>query len=181
MNNKKGGFGAKLLLVLILMLASAVGGAYAYRVLDGKMAVNDAKKYVDAIRISDYDSEEAVQVETLKEEVEKNLDTATTRKEAYELMDTFKEDLSKIMTKTEKELEEARKAARDAQNNNNNNYNNNNGNNNDYYNNDNSDAGDEAGSYDDGSQDSGNSSNGLLGNLFGNGEEADSGDNDTSN
>ena len=59
MNNKKGGVGAKIILVLILMIASAVGGAYGYRVLDGKFAVSDAKKYVDNIRLSDYDTEEA--------------------------------------------------------------------------------------------------------------------------
>ena len=49
MNNKKGGFGAKLLLVLILMIASAVGGAYGYRILDGKMASRDALKAVEKL------------------------------------------------------------------------------------------------------------------------------------
>ena len=44
-----------MLLVLILMIASAIGGAYAYRVLDGKMAVRDAMKAVEKVDISDYD------------------------------------------------------------------------------------------------------------------------------
>lgn len=180
MNNKKGGFGLKLLLVLILMLASAVGGAYGYRVLDGKMAVNDAKKIVDTIRISDYDTEEAVQVETLKEEAEKNLDTAATRKEVYEILSSFNEDVDKILTKTEKELQEARKAVNDAQNKNNNNNNNNDNYNNDdnNYNNNNGVTDDSSGTDDD-SDSSG--SNGLLGNLFGRDNDNSSDEDQNSN
>ena len=53
MNNKKGGFGAKLVLVLILMIASAIGGAYGYRVVDGKLASRDAMKAVENIDVSD--------------------------------------------------------------------------------------------------------------------------------
>ena len=56
MKNKRGGFGAKLLLVLILMIASAVGGAYGFRVLDGKLATRDALKAVENVDISDRDS-----------------------------------------------------------------------------------------------------------------------------
>ena len=56
MNNKRGGVGGKLLLVLILMIASAVGGAYGYSVMDGKMAVSDAKKVIERVNVSDYDS-----------------------------------------------------------------------------------------------------------------------------
>ena len=58
MNNKKGGFGAKLVLVLLLMIASAVGGAYGYRIVDGKMAVRDAKHAIEEVDISDYDTPE---------------------------------------------------------------------------------------------------------------------------
>ena len=58
MNNKKGGFGAKLLLVIILMIASAVGGAYGYRVVDGKMAQREAIKAIENVDISDYDTAE---------------------------------------------------------------------------------------------------------------------------
>jgi len=188
MNNKKGGFGAKLLLVLILMLASAVGGAYGYRVLDGKMAVSDAKKYVDSIRISDYDSEEAVQVETLIEEMNKNLETAKTRKEAYNLMDSFKEDMGKILTKTEKELEEARRAVSDAQknnnSNNNNNNNSNNSNNNNYndnsYNNDNSSNNNNSSGDTSGNSNDDSSSGGILGNIFGNNDDSDDTNSDDS-
>lgn len=189
MNNKKGGFGAKLLLVLILMLASAVGGAYGYRVLDGKMAVSDAKKYVDSIRISDYDSEEAVQVETLIEEMNKNLETAKTRKEAYNLMDSFKEDMGKILTKTEKELEEARRAVSDAQknnnnNNSNNNNNNSNSNNNNYndnnYNNDNNSNNNNSGGDTSGNSNDDSSSGGILGNIFGNNDDSDDTNSDDS-
>ena len=167
MNNKKGGFGAKLLLVLILMVASAVGGAYGYRVLDGKMAVRDAQKVVDAVKVSEYDTEEAVQIEGFKEEASKNLDTATTRKEVYEIMDSFNEDVDKILTKTEKELEEARRAVNDARNSNKNNNSSNDGNNNNNstYDN-NNDFGNDSSDIDDGSDES-KSSNGILGNLFG--------------
>ena len=54
MNNKKGGFGAKLVLVLILMIASAAAGAYGYRVMDGKMAIRDAKKAIEDIEALGY-------------------------------------------------------------------------------------------------------------------------------
>lgn len=171
MNNKKGGFGAKFLLVLILMIASAVGGAYGYRVLDGKLAVKDADKFVDAIRISDYDTEEAVQVETLKEEAVKNLETATTRKEVYEILDSFKEELGDILTKTEKELAEARQAVSDAQKKNQDNDTNND------TNNDNSTITDDNSATD---TDDSDSSNGLIGNLFGNDDEDTSSSTDES-
>ena len=130
MNNKRGGVGAKILLVLILMIASAVGGAYGYRVLDGKMAVNEANKALKNIEVGDYDTEEATQIQGYLDDVNKDLATAKPRKEVYEIMDEFKEDISKIQTKTQKELEAARKEAENArnanQNNNTNNYNNSN-------------------------------------------------------
>ncbi len=128
MNNKKGGVGAKILLVLILMIASAIGGAYGYRVLDGKMAIRDASKDIEAVRISDYDTVEAATVENLVETAKKDLETAATRKEVYEIMQDFNTEVAKVQTKTQKELEEARRAAEEAKNNSNNNYNNNNSN-----------------------------------------------------
>ena len=136
MNNKRGGVGAKILLVLILMIASAIGGAYGYRVLDGKMAVNDAKKSVSAVRMSDYDTEEAAELQSLIDDTTKDLETAATRKEVYSIMEDFNTDVAKIKTKTQKELEEALKEAEEARKNssNNNNYNNSNGLN--YYGND---------------------------------------------
>ena len=151
MNNKRGGAGAKIILVLILMIASAIGGAYGYRVLDGKMAVSEAKKEIEAVRLSDYESPESTEVSNLIDAVNKDLETTTTRKDVYERMEDFHSDLAKVQTKAQKDLDAARKEAEEARNqynnnnrNNNNNTNNNNNNYNDYddsgsnnYNNDN--------------------------------------------
>ena len=135
MNNKKGGFGAKLLLVLILMIASAVGGAYGYRVLDGKLAVRDAMKAVEDVDISDYDTEEQAEIQGYIDSAKKDLETAKTRKEVYEVIGEFIADVSKVQTSNEKKLEEALRAAEEAKqrynNNDNNNYNNNNSQNSD--------------------------------------------------
>ena len=131
MNNKKGGFGAKLLLVLLLMIASAIGGAYAYRVVDGKMAVNDALKAVENVDISNYDNAEQTVIQSYIDDAKKDLETAKTRKEVYEIISDFIADVDKVQTKNEKELEAALKAAEEAKqqysnqnnNNNSNNYN----------------------------------------------------------
>ena len=128
MNNKKGGFGAKLLLVIILMIASAVGGAYGYRVIDGKLAVRDAMKAVEDVDISDYDTEEQAEIQGYIDSAKKDLETAKTRKEVYEVIGEFIADVSKVQTSNEKKLEEALRAAEEAKQryNNNDNYNNNN-------------------------------------------------------
>ena len=63
MNNKRGGIGAKILLVLILMLLAAGGGAYGYRIMDGKLAVNDAQKFIKNVDVADYDTEEAAKMQ----------------------------------------------------------------------------------------------------------------------
>jgi hypothetical protein len=134
MNNKKGGFGAKLLLVIILMIASAAGGAYGYRVLDGKLAVRDAMKAVEDVDISDYDTEEQAEIQGYIDSAKKDLETAKTRKEVYEVIGEFIADVSKVQTSNEKKLEEALRAAEEAKqryNNNDNNYNNNNSQNSD--------------------------------------------------
>ena len=145
MNNKRGGAGAKIILVLILMIASAVGGAYGYRVLDGKMAVSEAKKEIEAVRLSDYESPESTEVQNLIDTINKDLETTMTRREVYERMEDFHSDLAKIQTKAQKELAAARKEAEDARNqynnNNNNNSNNRNGNNNNNNYNDYDDSG----------------------------------------
>lgn len=153
MNNKKGGVGAKILLVLILMIASAVGGAYGYRVLDGKMAVREAVKNLENIRVTDYDTEEASTLEGLIDTAKKDLETATTRKEVYEIIGDFTIDASKIKTRTEKELEEARKEAEEARNSNRNNNNSNSSNNYNDYN-------DDSGNYNSSDDYDSNSSNG---------------------
>lgn len=114
MNNKKGGFGAKLILVLILMIASAAGGAYGYRVLDGKMAVRDAMKAVEDVDISDYDAPEQSVIQGYIDDAKKNLETAQTRKEVYEIIGAFIADVDKVQTLNEKKLEEALKAAEEA-------------------------------------------------------------------
>ena len=128
MNNKKGGIGAKILLVLILMLASAAGGAYGYSILDGKLAARDAKKDIEMVRISDYDTEEATTVEGLIDEANKDLETAKTRKDVYEIINNFNGEVAKVKTKAQKELEEAKKEAEEARNSRNNNNSNNNNN-----------------------------------------------------
>ncbi|MBQ3369823.1 MAG: hypothetical protein IJG48_02260 [Mogibacterium sp.] len=116
MNNKKGGFGAKLLLVLVLMIASAVGGAYGYRVLDGKLASRDALKAVENVDISDYDAPEQSEIQGFIDDARKNLETAKTRKEVYDVITDFIADVDKVQTMNEKKLEEALRAAEEAKN-----------------------------------------------------------------
>ena len=130
MKNKRGGFGAKLLLVLILMIASAIGGAYGYRVLDGKLAARDALKAVENVDISDYDAPEQTVIQGYIDTAKKDLETAKTRKEVYDVITDFIADVDKVQTANEKKLEEALREAEEAKkqysnNNNNNNYNNN--------------------------------------------------------
>lgn len=176
MNNKKGGVGAKILIVLILMIASAIGGAYAYRVLDGKLAVNDAMKAVEDVDISDYDTEEQSVIQGFVDEATKDLSTAKTRKEVYEIIGEFIVNVDKVPTSNEKKLEEALKAAEEAKSR----YNNNNGteatDNSSTYNTDSSTTTDttttEDGTYKSNELTNGNTeeeekSNGLLGNLLG--------------
>ena len=114
MNNKRGGFGAKLVLVLILMIASAAGGAYGYRILDGKLAVRDAMKAVEDVDISDYDAPEQTVIQGYIDDAKKNLETAQTRKEVYEIIGTFIADVDKVQTLNEKKLEEALREAEEA-------------------------------------------------------------------
>lgn len=114
MNNKKGGFGAKFLLVLILMIASAIGGAYGYSVLDGKLAARDALKAVENVDVSDYDTAEQAEIQGYIDDAKKDLETAKTRKEVYEIISEFVKDVDKVPTKAEKELEAALKAAEEA-------------------------------------------------------------------
>ena len=114
MNNKKGGFGAKLVLVLLLMIASAVGGAYGYRIVDGKMAVRDAKNAIEEVDISDYDTPEQAVIQNYIDDATKDLEKVQTRKEVYEILGDFISDVAKVQTKNEKALEEALKAAEEA-------------------------------------------------------------------
>ena len=130
------------------MIASAVGGAYGYRVLDGKMAAREAVKAIENVDISDYDDSEQSVIQGYVDTAKKDIETAKTRKEVYEVISDFIADVSKVQTANEKKLEEALKAAEEAKqkygndsgsnnnsNNNNNSYNNNNSN----YNNDQND------------------------------------------
>ncbi len=179
MNNKRGGIGAKILLVLILMLLAAGGGAYGYRIMDGKLAVNDAQKFIKNVDVADYDTEEAAKMQVYIDNINKDLETAQSRKEVYELLDEFKEDTAQLKTKAEKELEAAKREAEEARNANNNNNNNNNGNNTNY-NNGNSatdNTNNSNGSTDNGyknnnlsNAEDGSEDGGLLGNLFGGGD-----------
>lgn len=174
MNNKKGGFGAKLLLVLILMIASAVGGAYAYRVIDGKMAANEALKAVENVDVSDYDTGEQTIIQGYIDEAKKDIETAKTRKEVYEIITDFIADVDKVQTKSEKELEAALKAAEEAKkqySNQDSSYNNNN-NSNSNYNSDTEDDSSNEGSYksnnlNQGSDGTEKESNGIIGSLLG--------------
>ena len=153
MNNKRGGAGAKIILVLILMIASAVGGAYGYRVVDGKFAVREANKIVDSVKVSDYDAPENTEIQGYIDNAKSDLETASTRKEVYEILVDFRENVSGVLTRTQKELAEARKAAEEAKNNSYNNNNNNNNGNNGY----NNDSGNNGNSYNNDSDQSGNS------------------------
>lgn len=119
MNNKRGGAGAKFLLILILMIASAAGGAYGYTVyIDGWSAVRDAKKAVEDVDVSDYDTAEQTIIQGYIDDANKELEQAKTRKDVYEILGDFISDVEKVKTKTEKDLEEALKAAEEAKNNN---------------------------------------------------------------
>ena len=171
MNNKKGGFGAKLLLVLILMIASAVGGAYGYRVLDGKMAARDAVKAIENVDISDYDDSEQSVIQGYVDNAKKDIETAKTRKEVYEVISEFIANVDKVQTANEKKLEEALKAAEEAKqkygngnNNNNNNNSNSNSNNNSYNNNNNNQNDDLSYDNDTSSNNSGNYKSNELNN-----------------
>lgn len=116
MNNKKGGFLGKLVLVLILMLASAVGGAYAYRIADGKLAAKDAAKEINnLVDTDDYDSLESGTVSQYIEDALKSLDSAQTREDVYEILIDFKKDIDKIPTTAEKEAQQAAKDAQQSQ------------------------------------------------------------------
>ena len=169
MNNKRGGFGAKLVLVLILMIASAAGGAYGYRILDGKLAVRDAMKAVEDVDISDYDAPEQSVIQGYIDDAKKDLETAKTRKDVYEIISDFVKNVDKVQTKAEKELEAALKEAEEAKKQ----YGNNNDNNssNTYDNNgstttDTDDSGYKSNSLNSGSDDE-EESGGLLNSLFG--------------
>lgn len=162
MNNKKGGFGAKFLLVLILMIASAVGGAYGYSILDGKMAARDALKAVENVDVSDYDTAEQTIIQGYIDDAKKNLETAKTRKEVYEIISDFVKDVDKVQTKAEKELEAALKAAEEAKKQ----YGNSNNNNNSSTTTDTDDSGYKSNDLNSGSDDE-EDSGGLLNSLFG--------------
>ena len=170
MNNKKGGFGAKFLLVLILMIASAVGGAYGYRILDGKMAARDALKAVENVDVSDYDTAEQSTIQGYIDDAKKDLETAKTRKEVYEIISDFVKDVDKVQTKAEKELEAALKEAEEAKKRYGNNDKDNNSNstydNNGSTTTDTDDSGYKSNSLNSGSDDE-EESGGLLNSLFG--------------
>ena len=96
------------------MIASAVGGAYGYSILDGKMAARDALKAVENVDVSDYDTAEQAIIQGYIDDAKKDLETAKTRKEVYEIISDFVKDVDKVQTKAEKELEAALKAAEEA-------------------------------------------------------------------
>lgn len=114
MNNKRGGWGAKIVLVLILMLASAAGGAYGFRMFDGTMAVREARRAIEDVDISDYDKAEQIVIQEYIDGATKDLDKAKTRKEVYAVLAEFISDVDSVKTTKEKELEEALKAAEEA-------------------------------------------------------------------
>lgn len=107
MNNKRGGLGAKLIIILILMLASAVAGGWGYSVIDGKFAAKDAAKEIKMVDTDDYDSAEAEEIENLITEATNKLETVKTRKGVYEILIDFKKDVNKVKTSAEKKAEEA--------------------------------------------------------------------------
>ena len=153
--------------------ASAAGGAYGYSILDGKLAARDAKKDIEMVRISDYDTEEATTVEGLIEETSKDLETAKSRKDVYEIMEKFDEEVAKVKTKAQKELEEAKKEAEEARNSRNNNSNNNSYNSSDDY--DDTYGNDYDSNYDSGSSSSGSGSSNNNSNSSGNSSNSNSG------
>lgn len=117
MNNKKGGFLGKFILVLILMLASAVGGAYAYRIADGKLAAKDAIKEIHNFDVDDYDAADSASIDEYIEDALKYLDSAKSREDVYEILIDFKKDVDRIPTKAEREAEQAKQASEQQNNN----------------------------------------------------------------
>lgn len=117
MNNKKGGFLGKFILVLILMLASAVGGAYAYRIADAKLAAKDAIKEIHNFDIDDYDAADSTSINEYIEDALKELDTVKSREAVYDILIDFKKDVDRIPTKSEREAEQARQASEQQNNN----------------------------------------------------------------
>ena len=172
MKNKKGGAGAKIVLVLILMIASAVGGAYGYRVLDGKLAQRDALKAIENVDVSDYDDAEQSVIQGYIDSAKKDIETAKTRKDVYEVISEFIADVAKVQTANEKKLEEALRAAEEAKNQyNNNNYNTNNNSLNSDQSYDTGDSSDNSGNYKDNelntNTDDNENSGGFLNSLIG--------------
>ena len=185
MNNKKGGVGAKIIIVLILMIASAVGGAYGYRVLDGKLAVKDADKFVDSVKLSEYDTPESTEIQGYIDEARTKLESASTRKDVYDIVTEFNENIAKVKTRTQKELEAARKEAENARNNSYNSNNNNDSDNSYNRSNNNNNNNNNGYGYDEDSSlnsnnNSGNSSNSNSGNSN-SGSSAITNDDGTSN
>ena len=187
MNNKKGGVGAKIIIVLILMIASAVGGAYGYRVLDGKLAIKDADKFVNSVKLSEYDTPESTEVQGYIDDARDKLESASTRKDVYDIVSEFNENIAKVKTRTQKELEAARKEAEDARNNsynnnndssngNDSNFNNNNNNNNNGFGYD-----EESGLNNNNNSGNSNGSNSNSGNSNSGGSSAITNDDGTSN
>jgi hypothetical protein len=76
------------------------------------------------VDISDYDTAEQGTIQGYVDTAKKDIETAKTRKEVYEIVTDFISDVSKVQTANEKKLEEALRAAEEAKkqyNNNNNN------------------------------------------------------------
>ena len=188
MNNKKGGVGAKIIIVLILMIASAVGGAYGYRVLDGKLAIKDADKFVNSVKLSEYDTPESTEVQGYIDDARDKLESASTRKDVYDIVSEFNENIAKVKTRTQKELEAARKEAEDARNNsyNNNNNDSSNGNDSNFNNNNNNNNNgfgydEESGLNNNNNSGNSNGSNSNSGNSNSGGSSAITNDDGTSN
>lgn len=112
--NKRGGIFGKLLFVLLLMIASAVAGAYGYYILDGQMATEEAIKLMEEINIEDYDQTDATKIEDYIDITTKHLEEVKSRKKVYEIMTDFKEKVAKFQTSNEKELAAAKEAAEKA-------------------------------------------------------------------
>ena len=186
MNNKKGGVGAKIIIVLILMIASAVGGAYGYRVLDGKLAIKDADKFVNSVKLSEYDTPESTEVQGYIDDARDKLESASTRKDVYDIVSEFNENIAKVKTRTQKELEAARKEAEDARNNSYNNNDSSNGNDSNFNNNNNNNNNgfgydEESGLNNNNNSGNSNGSNSNSGNSNSGGSSAITNDDGTSN
>ena len=91
----------KRILMEVADLHTVPEGAFNIR-SDGKLAGRDALKAVENVDISDYDEAEQSIIQGYVDEAKKNIETAKTRKEVYDVITDFIADVEKVQTSKQK-------------------------------------------------------------------------------